>query len=54
MHLLSGAIESAPEQDTSAPPPPSDPDLAARVATLERELEALRREVAALRPPPTA
>ena len=49
MHLLSGAIESAPEQEVSAPLPPTDPDLAARVATLERELEALRREVAALR-----
>ncbi len=49
MHLLSGSIESALEQETSAPLSPSDPDLATRVATLERELEALRREVAALR-----
>ena len=53
MHLLSGAIESAPEPapELAAPAPlsPAAADLAARVATLERELEALRREVAALR-----
>ena len=49
MHLLSGAIELAPELETSAPMPPFDPDLEARVTTLERELEALRGEVAALR-----
>lgn len=48
MHLLSGAIEPASEHETPSSPPPG-PDLAARVATLERELEALRREVAALR-----
>ena len=50
MHLLSGAIESAPEQETMpAAVAHADPDLTARVTTLEQELEALRREVAALR-----
>lgn len=49
MHLLSGAIESAPDAEPDVSDGNANADLATRVAQLEQEVAALKLDVAALR-----